>query len=169
MGHSYLLSVRSSDWCLSPYKSLLEWVFSSLQFYSFPEHNPIFKDRCFGAHLSCAGSKVWGTWYEAGSFYSSGKHSIPFISLLIMTHSNWGVVFPLANLCFCLFPLLMLSFYLLLWRLHSFHFQVPFRGSYSICSCVVVSMGEGGSGSCWVIYLEPNSTFRQFWNIKVNI
>ena len=62
----------------------------------------VFKARCLGVCLSCAGSRRWGAWCEAQIPVSSGKKFLPLWSLPIVDCHGWGVGFSLVRPSLCL-------------------------------------------------------------------
>lgn len=85
---AFVLGLRASG----PFKSSFS---VSLQFCDSPGLSPygFSKPDILGAHLTVAGSKVWGAWCKAQSLYSSRESSIIFfVSLLGTGHHTWGEV-----------------------------------------------------------------------------
>ena len=113
------------------------------------------KPKVLGTHLSSAGCKRWGTWCGARTPSSSGRSSIFVRSVVLVGCCARGEVFGETALL-TLLPILMWSFYPLLWRWCLASVQVFFR---SICSCRFgVSMGGGEFRIflCW--HLNPTPT-----------
>lgn len=103
------------------------------------------KQDVFRLYLPIANSRGWGAWCEAGTLCSSERSArqLRFFPVL-RQDSRSGVFVKIASLP--LLPVLVGSFYSLLWRSSSSSCQIFFRKKWSIHSCRI---GVSG-GRRWV-------------------
>ena len=126
------------------------------------------------------GPKGWGAWYGAQMLSSSASGKITTFVILPDNGFLWSACgFSLEGSSLLFLPVLMLSFFLSLWRFWLPTFRVPFGRNYFICSCrFVVSIGGGKFGILLCHHLQPFlpyfnfcsvlSTIKYFFNLYIS-